>query len=525
MQYVNSALISKLIWKLLVNPDTLWARILLAKYQHDLPLLTQPKCPVSASVTWRSIIKTLPLFRKGLGWRLGNGQQIDFWRDTWLTNRPLVTLLPSVNVNTTDSLLVSDFISAGGAWDMDQLARVVPASFCNRIRTLLITDQPDHYTWLCSSDGRFSTASAYRLFNGINDNISMVQSASNPSYRQAWKEVWRVPCHERVRFFLWRLTQNGIPTKVNLANRHIAVSSVCPLCGLAAEDLLHRLRDCMFSRTTWDSLYPLLMVPSFYTLDFIDWLNANLTIQAAHPYFHVKWCALFGYVVWSLWLERNRCAFHHPILSPKNMAFRALSLTKEFIAEQRVFSAGSMTISPKKTVYIGWEFPPVGFVKLNTDGSSSSSGDASAAGLLRDHNGHWVGGFYQHLGDTSPLGAELWGLLTGLCLAWSLRLPRIIIETDSLLAVKLLQGTVSPSHRFYSLIYAIKAFLRLPWEFHLRHQHREGNRAADWMANMASLQPYGVHILQAPPIGLVPLLNDDISGVSFPRSCRTSVGQ
>ena len=42
-----------------------------------------------------------------------------------------------------------------------------------------------------------------------------------------------------------------------------------------------------------------------------------------------------------------------------------------------------------------WEWPPIGFIKLNVDGSSfGNPGDASFGGLLRGADGRWTFGFH-----------------------------------------------------------------------------------------------------------------------------------
>jgi len=65
----------------------------------------------------------------------------------------------------------------------------------------------------------------------------------------------------------------------------------------------------------------------------------------------------------------------------------------------------------KVHVIPAWNPPKVGVVKLNVDGSrKESNGAIGAGGVLRDHLGHWRGGFAVNLGRGKILEAELWGL-------------------------------------------------------------------------------------------------------------------
>jgi hypothetical protein len=40
-------------------------------------------------------------------------------------------------------------------------------------------------------------------------------------------------------------------------------------------------------------------------------------------------------------------------------------------------------------------------VKVNTDGTSKDEGIAGCGGLIRDHRGHWLGGFAKFVGVSS----------------------------------------------------------------------------------------------------------------------------
>ncbi|KAJ1411278.1 Ribonuclease H superfamily [Sesbania bispinosa] len=81
-------------------------------------------------------------------------------------------------------------------------------------------------------------------------------------------------------------------------------------------------------------------------------------------------------------------------------------------------------------------------------------------------------------------------------------------QTDSAIAVKLIQESFPPSHPCRPLISAI-SLLKGQWEVIITHTYREANTAADWMANYAFNFPYGIHILDTPPVGISNLLRAD----------------
>ena len=65
----------------------------------------------------------------------------------------------------------------------------------------------------------------------------------------------------------------------------------------------------------------------------------------------------------------------------------------------------------------------------------------------------------------------------------------------------------------------IRRLLGLDWEVRVQHVHREGNRAADFLANLGHILPLGFHLLQDAHNDVVEILKQDIIGVSFYRMC------
>jgi hypothetical protein len=73
-------------------------------------------------------------------------------------------------------------------------------------------------------------------------------------------------------------------------------------------------------------------------------------------------------------------------------------------------------MTPKVVRWIGLQSPEEGWVKVNTDGTSKAEGIAGCGGLIRDHRGHWLGGFAKFVGVSSAFVAvaELWGVFVGI---------------------------------------------------------------------------------------------------------------
>lgn len=79
LQLFNQALLRRQAWRLIQYPDSLWARILKAKYYPNCDLI-DAVFPSDTSPTWKAVEHGLELLKKGLIWRIGDG----IWKDQWI---------------------------------------------------------------------------------------------------------------------------------------------------------------------------------------------------------------------------------------------------------------------------------------------------------------------------------------------------------------------------------------------------------------------------------------------------------
>lgn len=102
-------------------------------------------------------------------------------------------------------------------------------------------------------------------------------------------------------------------------------------------------------------------------------------------------------------------------------------------------------------------------------------------------------------------------------LAWTRGLQRIIVESDSLVAVNLIKTSCEATHPYASLILQIRGLMVQAWEIKVQHTLREANQVADHLANMAHDLELGTHVLSDPPHSCRDLLLFDVMGVAYPR--------
>jgi hypothetical protein len=83
LQVFNQALLAKQVWRLIVFPDSLCARLLKAKYYPNGDLL-DTAFPSQTSPTWKALMHGLELLKKGAIWRVSDGSKIKIWHHQWI---------------------------------------------------------------------------------------------------------------------------------------------------------------------------------------------------------------------------------------------------------------------------------------------------------------------------------------------------------------------------------------------------------------------------------------------------------
>ncbi|KAL4386403.1 hypothetical protein GQ457_09G026060 [Hibiscus cannabinus] len=122
--------------------------------------------------------------------------------------------------------------------------------------------------------------------------------------------------------------------------------------------------------------------------------------------------------------------------------------------------------------------------------------DPAGGGLAEVEHG-WGSVF----GRCSVVEAELWGIATGMDLAWNLGCRHLIIESDSSEALQMVQQHDSGSDPYIIVSY-IRQFCNKDWNILFSKVARSNNLVADWLAKFASDTNFDVMFFESPPDGL-----------------------
>jgi hypothetical protein len=156
-------MLARQAWRMLINLDSLCAKVLKAKYFPDTSILDAILVR-GMSYSWRSILKGLELVKKGMIWRVGDGSNINIWSDNWLPRddamRPITPRRQCVL--TKVSKLINPIAMS---WDEEILREKFFDMDVQAILAIPIReDFNDFVAWQFDSKGDFSVKSAYRLY-------------------------------------------------------------------------------------------------------------------------------------------------------------------------------------------------------------------------------------------------------------------------------------------------------------------------------------------------------------------------
>ncbi|XP_074318601.1 uncharacterized protein LOC141655419 [Silene latifolia] len=179
----NVALIGKQVWRLMTEPDNLWARLMRARYYPNGEFSTA-ELGYNPSYTWRGILEARKEIWSGLRRRIGDGQTTRVWTDAWIPNSQAGRVL-SPCVPGRENMLVGDLLDENG-WKNDLMTELFLPLERDRIRQIRLgLHRPrDEWFWCDEKDGVYTVRSAYRRLAGEKDDLEM-GGASNWE-REKW---------------------------------------------------------------------------------------------------------------------------------------------------------------------------------------------------------------------------------------------------------------------------------------------------------------------------------------------------
>ncbi|CAH9116622.1 unnamed protein product [Cuscuta europaea] len=404
----NKAMLAKQGWKLLTEPDSLARRIFQARYYPGQSYLTT-SLGNKPSFIWRSLVEVQDIIRKGVRWRVGDGEFINIWRDPWLPDKINPLILSDCFQGLEEALVAGLLNSRRDVWDEDILKDLFNDRDIDLIRRIPLSNRvvPDRMIWAGEENRCFTVRSCYRRIVG---EITLVEWTG-------WTSMWHLNLPPKIKFFYRQVCCGCLPTMNNLKSRGVDCEIRCGLCGEEDESPFHLFFKCTVARTAWGAASWTKAGQSAH--NFLDWLECvSRVLKPEEMEIIVSGC-------WGLWNERNQRVW----CRVQTDGSQVMQKTRIYL--QIICRSGSIS----GEVICKWQRPVEGQRKINVD--ASIGGESCGFGwVVRDCSGSFVaGGSIIRRGQLSPYEAELMGLREVLSWLKEQQWDFIDVESDSLLAI------------------------------------------------------------------------------------------
>lgn len=469
---MNDSLLMKALWKVGTEEDSLWVKIIKAKYLPRSELWTS-KRTYDCTALWRHLMLLRPQLMPMITWKIGDGMNCKVYGQQWFPGA-----LDFIPRPEDRGLRLSDLVQGEqGGWDVERLIQLFGHENCMHI----VTNIPppgqlnggDELLFHLSTNGKYSVKRAY---NEINEAWRRVP-ANQP---QLWQGIWKKgQIQLRVRLFLWKLVSKALPLAKTIALRIGAVSSTCAVCSQEDEDGMHMIFQCHFARACWmSSGFPLRT----------DNLPSNL-VDAIYLVLErssdAQW-AEFAQIVWAIWRCRNARTYQGQQPSLSQFSSFVIAIKAET----------SLVVKAQGLVGRG----------TSTGTGQRATGTVSGAANSCYTNASWVHswaaglGFVLLTGDrllaygvqqssaACPLQAEAKGLLESVKYVMGTGLAQCTFYTDNATlasAVSLLQLPTEVDWRASREILDLWRLFKCNIGFDCKHISRSHNEMADYLAGIA----------------------------------------
>uniref|UniRef100_A0A803MVI4 Uncharacterized protein n=1 Tax=Chenopodium quinoa TaxID=63459 RepID=A0A803MVI4_CHEQI len=425
------------------------------------------------SFTWRSIWGAKALLIHGMRWHVGNGLNVQVWKDNWLSSDTNFGVpSPPPNRLHDPDIVVSDLIDHHiGQWDLAALNMHLEAADIEKVLFIPLIQSPtnDSLFWSGTSDGSYTVKTGYWL--GMSDNGG-INTLGN---QKAWKVVWNVDGPPKLKHFLWRICTKTIPVNAELFRRHIKDSPCCQFCPTQSESINHALFECCHAKLVWESgpLWDVIRERSdeCFSISLPD-LADQLSKQDM---------SLLVALAWSVWTSRNKRIFENPA---HDSCALAVNFTK-YVMDYNVYAARvfGRSVSKKVLSASSWTATSNGVVKINTDAAllpdksvglgvvARDSAGCILFTVVRKRTGHW-----------DPGVAEAAALCFGVEMANRLGHNAIWLESDAMTSVQSIVSKRKGHSYFFAFVERILCIVSSFSFFFCSHVSRSGNAFAHLIA-------------------------------------------
>lgn len=428
----NKALLAKQGWRLLMDPDSLCARVVKSRYYPNGDFLSA-NIGSRPSYAWRSIVFGRELLVQGLRRNVGSGEAINVWMDKWLfDSKPIAPMRKQISFDL--ELRVCDLINLQTrTWDRGKLEEVFfPADVERVLKIKPAFGKEDSYEWVHNKWGAYSVKSGYWLACSLDRSVTRVNAMSKPSINDLRCKVWDVNTAPKIKIFLWKALSNALAVSSELITRGMKVDPRCQRCGEDNESINHVIFTCPVARRVWATSgfpFPPRGFEHRQLYENFDYLFAcGKDKRVPRELFEC-----FPWVLWLLWKNRNAFAFEGKEYEAEVTVAKCFEDAKRWFDVTTAVKAEEKERTRRNRGHLGWKAPDCDRIKCNVGVSlSKRSGLVGAAWIVRDCDGKTlVHSRRAFSGVSSIFEAKRLALIWALESMISHRMSRVTFEVES----------------------------------------------------------------------------------------------
>ena len=296
LEMLNDAMLCKQWWKLINGFAPVWGDLVFNNYYRRRKICSEAHGRIErCSFFWNSVLKMKGIFNSFAQWLPGDGNRILFWHCDWGSGI-LKHIFPSAfraATNKEDTLkdATHELHDRSRAWNLsfnweiigDDTLKEIYEMSTKILPPMFSTEGPegDKVTWKIQDNGQFNV-------NGLYICLNMRGIAHKQSKKIGTMKL--IP--PKVKFFLWLLSLNRLPTRDNLIARLMRVDEQCVLCG-NPESAEHLFTGCIPAVLIW---YNCFTTP----------IPLNLEEAWAIKREEFSWWVAFCWIIWN---ARNKLIF------------------------------------------------------------------------------------------------------------------------------------------------------------------------------------------------------------------------
>ncbi|WMV21262.1 hypothetical protein MTR67_014647 [Solanum verrucosum] len=200
----NVSLLSKWLWRFGKEDHALWKDVIISKYGQTEQWTTNTVISTYGVSVWRTIRNLWPKLSRSIGYKVGEGTRILFWKDKWIGQNSLMEDFPDLFsfCGNPEASIAETWTNQGwniifrrllNDWEVERVA-----SLLQRLNDFSgLNTSPDTIRWKHDRDGKFSVGRLYRR------NLSS-QPGNIPG---PWKQIWKSNIPTKIKCFTWTVKE------------------------------------------------------------------------------------------------------------------------------------------------------------------------------------------------------------------------------------------------------------------------------------------------------------------------------